>query len=137
VPPSVVGHRNPTPPPTPVPHPCSNCVDQLPLRARLTATTAERFFRIDRALEPAHYVTDIASHDLDLYIVDPDLQTSFLAPAIVYDGAGEDALAAAAGSPWLRGISRSPHLPLTAANGTADGDDIHYARYDNGASVSK
>lgn len=39
----------------------------------LVATTAERFFRIDRALEQLHYVSDICSSDL--YIVDPDFQT--------------------------------------------------------------
>ena len=61
-------------------------------------------------------MTDIASHELDLYIVDPDLHTSFLAPAD------------AAPSPWLRGgIAQSPaHLASVTANGAAD--DIHYAR---------
>jgi len=100
----------------------------------LTATTAERFFRIDRALEPAHYVTDIAgSHDL--FIVDPDLQTSFLAPTIVRAGDRDDVAppaAAVVGSlPWPRGTSPPSHLSLTAANGLADSDTIHYRRYDN------
>ena len=84
----------------------------------LTATTAERFFRIDRALEPAHYVTDIASHDL--YIVDPDLHTSFLAPTIVYGSDGDDVPATA---------SLPSRLTLSAANGTANNDDIHYGGY--------
>ena len=101
--------------------------------SRFTATTAERFFRIDRALEPAHYVTDIASQDL--FIVDPDLHTSFLAPTIVYGSDGDDVTAAvpvpAAGSPWpARGTSPPPHLSLTAANGTAANNSIHYGRYD-------
>ena len=84
----------------------------------MAATTAERFFRIDRALEPAHYVADIASHDL--YIVDPDLHTSFLAPTIVYGSDGDDAPVSA---------SPPPHLSLTATNGTADADDVHYGGY--------
>lgn len=37
------------------------------------ATTAERFFRIDRALEQLHYVTDICNGDL--FIVAPDSHT--------------------------------------------------------------
>jgi len=96
---------------------------------RWTATTAERFFRIDRALESVHYVTDIASHDL--YIVDPDLHTSFLAPTIVYGSDGDDLPTAtvAVGSPWLRGTSPPTHLSLTATNGTEDGNSIHYRRY--------
>jgi len=106
----------------------------------LTATTAERFFRIDRALEPAHYVTDIASQDL--FIVDPDLHTSFLAPTIVYGSDGDEVTTAvavpAAGSPWLaRGTSPPPHLSLSAANGTADNNSIHYGRYDNNSCVKK
>lgn len=36
-----------------------------------TATTAERFFRIDRSQENLHYITDISSEDL--YILDPDM----------------------------------------------------------------
>ncbi|KAI0232726.1 Diacylglycerol kinase zeta [Lamellibrachia satsuma] len=40
------------------------------------STTAERFFRIDRAQENIHYVTDITSEDL--YILDTDLHVSFL-----------------------------------------------------------
>ncbi|KAK2182210.1 hypothetical protein NP493_363g02002 [Ridgeia piscesae] len=40
------------------------------------STTAERFFRIDRAQENIHYVTDITSEDL--YILDTDLKGSFL-----------------------------------------------------------
>ena len=44
------------------------------------ATTAERFFRIDRAQEHLHYVTDISSEDL--YILDPDLRSSFIKPNI-------------------------------------------------------
>ncbi|XP_064629460.1 diacylglycerol kinase zeta-like isoform X4 [Lineus longissimus] len=36
-----------------------------------SATTAERFFRIDRAQEHLHYITDISSEDL--YILDPEL----------------------------------------------------------------
>ncbi|XP_071135002.1 diacylglycerol kinase zeta-like isoform X48 [Mytilus edulis] len=39
----------------------------------LDSTTAERFFRIDRAQEHLHYITDISSEDL--YILDPDLQS--------------------------------------------------------------
>jgi len=93
---------------------------------RLTATTAERFFRIDRALEPAHYVTDIAAHDL--YIVDPDLHTSFLAPTIIYCSDGDDVPPPAA-SPWLQGTSQPAHFSVTATNGTADSNDIHYRRY--------
>ena len=95
----------------------------------LTATTAERFFRIDRTLEPAHYVSDIASHDL--YIVDPDLHVSFLAPTIIYGGGGggegDDLLPiACSGSPWLQcGISPSPRLSFSSANN----DDIQYRRY--------
>ena len=41
-----------------------------------TATTADRFFRIDRAQEHLHYVTDISSEDL--YILDPD----FISPKV-------------------------------------------------------
>ena len=41
---------------------------------RVAATTAERFFRIDRAQEHLHYVTDISSESL--YILDPELQQS-------------------------------------------------------------
>ncbi|XP_052239921.1 diacylglycerol kinase zeta-like isoform X3 [Dreissena polymorpha] len=37
----------------------------------LDSTTAERFFRIDRAQENLHYITDISSEDL--YILDPDM----------------------------------------------------------------
>ena len=37
------------------------------------ATTAERFFRIDRSQENLHYITDISSEDL--YILDPDFVT--------------------------------------------------------------
>ncbi|XP_067676012.1 diacylglycerol kinase zeta-like isoform X3 [Haliotis asinina] len=37
----------------------------------LDSTTAERFFRIDRAQENLHYITDISSEDL--YILDHDL----------------------------------------------------------------
>ena len=44
------------------------------LRAVILATTAERFFRIDRAQEHLHYVTDISSESL--YILDPELQSS-------------------------------------------------------------
>ncbi|XP_050392923.1 diacylglycerol kinase zeta isoform X2 [Patella vulgata] len=40
----------------------------------LDSTTAERFFRIDKAQEHLHYITDISSEDL--YILDPDLVTS-------------------------------------------------------------
>ncbi|ESO87278.1 hypothetical protein LOTGIDRAFT_107128, partial [Lottia gigantea] len=39
----------------------------------LDSTTAERFFRIDKAQEHLHYITDISSEDL--YILDPDLVT--------------------------------------------------------------
>jgi len=80
----------------------------------LSATTAERFFRIDRALEPAHYVTDIASQDL--YIVDPDLQTSFLAAlTIIYASDGDE-------------LPPPSHLAATAAtNGTTDNDQLHYS----------
>jgi len=35
------------------------------------ATTAERFFRIDRSQENLHYITDISSEDL--YILDPEM----------------------------------------------------------------
>lgn len=41
-----------------------------------SATTAERFFRIDRGQEHLHYVTDISSEDL--YILDPDILVSFM-----------------------------------------------------------
>ena len=41
-----------------------------------TATTAERFFRIDRAQEHLHYITDISSEDL--YILDPEIHASFM-----------------------------------------------------------
>ncbi|CAG0909708.1 unnamed protein product, partial [Cyprideis torosa] len=37
----------------------------------LDSCTAERFFRIDRAQEHLHYVTDISGDDL--FILDPDL----------------------------------------------------------------
>ncbi|GFN90077.1 diacylglycerol kinase, partial [Plakobranchus ocellatus] len=37
----------------------------------LDSTTAERFFRIDKAQESLHYITDISSEDL--YILDPGL----------------------------------------------------------------
>lgn len=40
------------------------------------ATTAERFFRIDRGQEHLHYVTDISSEDL--YILDPEIHISFM-----------------------------------------------------------
>ena len=92
---------------------------------RLTATTADRFFRIDRALEPAHYVTDIASRDL--YIVDPDLHTSFLAPAIVYGSDVDDVpvAAVAAGSSWLLRPS------LVATSSAVESNSIHYRRYGN------
>lgn len=40
------------------------------------ATTADRFFRIDRAQEHLHYITDISCEDL--YIMDPELQPSAL-----------------------------------------------------------
>ena len=42
----------------------------------LPATTAERFFRIDHAQEHLHYITDISSEDL--YILDPEIHTSFM-----------------------------------------------------------
>ena len=35
-----------------------------------TATTADRFFRIDRSQEHLHYITDISSDDL--YVLDPE-----------------------------------------------------------------
>lgn len=38
------------------------------------ATTAERFFRIDKAQEHLHYITDISSEDL--YILDPDMAST-------------------------------------------------------------
>ncbi len=40
----------------------------------LAATTAERFFRIDRTQENLHYITDISSEDM--YILDPDMLTA-------------------------------------------------------------
>ncbi|XP_078322914.1 diacylglycerol kinase zeta-like isoform X7 [Crassostrea virginica] len=40
----------------------------------LDSTTAERFFRIDRAQEHLHYITDISSEDL--YILDPDMAST-------------------------------------------------------------
>ncbi|XP_048771764.1 diacylglycerol kinase zeta-like isoform X5 [Ostrea edulis] len=40
----------------------------------LDSTTAERFFRIDRAQEQLHYITDISSEDL--YILDPDMAST-------------------------------------------------------------
>ena len=42
--------------------------------ALFAATTADRFFRIDRGQEHLHYVTDISSEDL--YVMDPELQSS-------------------------------------------------------------
>ena len=53
-----------------------NCYTVNKLSAKwcfLDSTTAERFFRIDRAQEHLHYITDISSEDL--YILDPDLQS--------------------------------------------------------------
>jgi hypothetical protein len=52
----------------------------------ITATTAERFFRIDRAQEHLHYVTDISSEDL--YILDPELQVSFVEAKVNSDLSG-------------------------------------------------
>jgi len=92
---------------------CGNC-NRRPVC--LVATTAERFFRIDRALEVAHYVTDIASHDL--FIVDPDLQTCFVAPTIIYGSDGDD------GSQWLHAASPPAELLVNAAANSAD--HIHY-----------
>ncbi|KAK3769756.1 hypothetical protein RRG08_046862 [Elysia crispata] len=46
----------------------------------LDSTTAERFFRIDKAQEALHYITDISSEDL--YILDPGL-ASASTPALV------------------------------------------------------
>ncbi|XP_012941356.1 diacylglycerol kinase zeta [Aplysia californica] len=43
----------------------------------LDSTTAERFFRIDKAQESLHYITDISSEDL--YVLDPEM-----APASPY-----------------------------------------------------
>lgn len=40
----------------------------------LDSTTAERFFRIDKAQEHLHYITDISSEDL--YILDPDMAST-------------------------------------------------------------
>lgn len=40
----------------------------------ILATTAERFFRIDKAQEHLHYITDISSEDL--YILDPDMAST-------------------------------------------------------------
>lgn len=37
----------------------------------VSATTAERFFRIDRSQENLHYITDISSEDL--FILDPEM----------------------------------------------------------------
>lgn len=45
-------------------------------RCVFSATTASRFFRIDRAQEHLHYITDISCEDL--YVMDPELQSSLL-----------------------------------------------------------
>lgn len=51
-----------------------------------TATTAERFFRIDRSQESLHYITDISSEDL--YILDPELSPrARLSPGLAGAGA--------------------------------------------------
>ena len=50
------------------------CLVTKRISPRVAATTAERFFRIDRAQEHLHYVTDISSESL--YILDPELQQS-------------------------------------------------------------
>lgn len=52
---------------------CYNLNKLSPKWCFLDSTTAERFFRIDRAQEHLHYITDISSEDL--YILDPDLQS--------------------------------------------------------------
>lgn len=48
-------------------HLYSNCAHS----SLSTACTAERFFRIDRAQEHLHYVTDICTEDL--FVLDPEL----------------------------------------------------------------
>jgi len=55
----------------------SNSTQLNPSWCFVDSTTAERFFRIDRAQEHLHYVTDISSEDL--YILDPELRISFMA----------------------------------------------------------
>lgn len=51
----------------------TKCMHKITICYTFLATTAERFFRIDRAQEHLHYITDISSEDL--YILDPDLQS--------------------------------------------------------------
>ena len=51
-----------------------NCSAFFMNLASVSATTAERFFRIDRSQENLHYITDISSEDL--YILDPDFISS-------------------------------------------------------------
>lgn len=56
----------------------------LTLNSALSACTAERFFRVDRAQEHLHYLTDVASEAL--YVLDtlpqtPDDETAFCSPA--------------------------------------------------------
>lgn len=47
----------------------------------ILATTTERFFRIDKAQEHLHYITDISSEDL--YILDPALSANTARPLCV------------------------------------------------------
>lgn len=49
----------------------------------ITATTAERFFRIDKAQESLHYITDISSEDL--YVLDSEMPSasSYLRPEFI------------------------------------------------------
>ena len=78
----------------------------------LTATTAERFFRIDRAQEHLHYVTDISSEDL--YILDPELRTSFMGGHRQSNGS-------------LIGVTVSPSLDLCTSSGVVSPrSDIRY-----------
>ena len=69
-----------------------------------SATTAERFFRIDRAQEHLHYVTDISSEDL--YILDPELRISFMGGHRQSNGS-------------LIGVTVSPSLDLCTSSGLA------------------
>lgn len=50
---------------------CKSVFYNSPHPASSPACTAERFFRIDRAQEHLHYVTDICTEDL--FVLDPEL----------------------------------------------------------------
>lgn len=60
------------------------CIDYLMQDWNVVACTAERFFRVDRAQEHLHYLTDVANEAL--YVLDtlpqtPDDETAFPSPA--------------------------------------------------------